>query len=228
MDSPLDWFAAEDNAAAREVPTDQDHRARDRTSSHEVKELRVLELPPSWMPTVPIVRSDTPLRRHRRARVDTFKIVAIAAITSAAVSALTTWMLFAPSGEVQAVVADAVFSASEPQAPLAGRDLRETPAPAPPKPIQAALAVVPNATPRATKQPRAMRGNLVVVTQPAGARVTVDGVAWGVTPVTIRHLSPGDKRVRVTKEGYAGEERRVRLTDGRPGGTVRIALRSVP
>ena len=56
---------------------------------------------------------------------------------------------------------------------------------------------------------------LVVSTQPEGARVTVDGFSWGVTPVTIHHLPPGDKRIRLTKEGYATEERVLRLTSGR-------------
>jgi cytoskeletal protein RodZ len=57
---------------------------------------------------------------------------------------------------------------------------------------------------------------LVVTTEPAGARVTVNGVGWGIAPVTIRYLPPGVKRIRITKEGYATEEREVQLTDGDP------------
>ena len=52
---------------------------------------------------------------------------------------------------------------------------------------------------------------LVVTTEPAGARVTVNGIGWGTSPVTIRYLPAGDKRIRVTKEGYTTEERMVRL-----------------
>ena len=55
---------------------------------------------------------------------------------------------------------------------------------------------------------------LVVTTEPAGARVTVNGIAWGVSPVTIPHLPPGDKRIRVTKEGFAAQERVLRLDQG--------------
>jgi cytoskeleton protein RodZ len=55
---------------------------------------------------------------------------------------------------------------------------------------------------------------LVVTTEPAGARVTVNGIAWGVSPVTIRHLSPGDKHIRVTLEGYASQERVLKLDAG--------------
>jgi transcriptional regulator with XRE-family HTH domain len=56
---------------------------------------------------------------------------------------------------------------------------------------------------------------LIVTTEPAGARVTVDGIGWGVTPVTIRYLPPGNKRIRVSKEGYATTERVVGLAEGR-------------
>jgi cytoskeletal protein RodZ len=55
---------------------------------------------------------------------------------------------------------------------------------------------------------------LVVATEPAGARVTVDGIGWGVTPVTIRHLPPGNKRIRVSKEGYSTIERVVSVAEG--------------
>ena len=64
---------------------------------------------------------------------------------------------------------------------------------------------------------------LVVTTQPPDARVTVNGIGWGASPVTIRYLPAGEKRIRVTKAGYATEERIVRLTDGRPT-TVDIQL----
>jgi len=48
---------------------------------------------------------------------------------------------------------------------------------------------------------------LVVTTQPPGARVTVNGIGWGMTPVAIRHLPPGNKLIRVSKDGYGAAER---------------------
>jgi cytoskeletal protein RodZ len=48
---------------------------------------------------------------------------------------------------------------------------------------------------------------LVVTTDPPGARVTVNGIGWGLSPVTIRFLPPGEKRIRVSLEGYAAIER---------------------
>jgi cytoskeletal protein RodZ len=68
---------------------------------------------------------------------------------------------------------------------------------------------------------------LVITSKPEGARVTVDGIGWGPTPVTIRHLPEGVKRIRVTHDGYAGAER---LVDVQPERVNRISvqLRSLP
>jgi cytoskeletal protein RodZ len=68
---------------------------------------------------------------------------------------------------------------------------------------------------------------LVVTTQPVGARVTVNGIGWGVAPVSIPHLPTGEKRIRVSKEGYATEERVVHLVEGERK-TIDIPLRSAP
>jgi cytoskeleton protein RodZ len=66
---------------------------------------------------------------------------------------------------------------------------------------------------------------LTVITEPAGARVTVDGIGWGTAPVTVRYLTPGTKRVRVTREGYLAAEQSIQVAAG-PRTTVRIQLRS--
>ena len=68
---------------------------------------------------------------------------------------------------------------------------------------------------------------LVVTTQPEGARVTVNGLGWGSSPVTVRHLPPGDQRIRMSKEGYVTEERMLRLAEGRRR-TLDIRLQSAP
>jgi hypothetical protein len=71
-------------------------------------------------------------------------------------------------------------------------------------------------------------GELIVSTEPAGGRVTVNGIGWGITPLTIRYLPLGAKRIRVTKDGYAVEERVVRLEPNRSTIRLRIPLRSRP
>jgi len=65
------------------------------------------------------------------------------------------------------------------------------------------------------------------LTQPPGASVTVNGVGWGTAPVTIRYLPPGEKRIRVSRDGYPAAERLVTVTSGRPA-TVEIELNNQP
>jgi len=66
---------------------------------------------------------------------------------------------------------------------------------------------------------------LVIRTQPEGARVTVNGINRGASPVIIRHLEPGEKRIRVTMDGYTAIERSVTIDEGRRA-AVRIRLSS--
>lgn len=66
---------------------------------------------------------------------------------------------------------------------------------------------------------------LVITSQPEGARVTVDGIGWGVTPVTIRHLPAGLKRIRLTSDGYTAAERVVRV---HPQRTSRVSVALLP
>jgi hypothetical protein len=73
----------------------------------------------------------------------------------------------------------------------------------------------------------ARAAQLRIVSEPAGARVTVDGVGWGETPVTVNNLPPGAKRIRVTKAGYTSQERVAQVNDERQT-TVRISLQTMP
>jgi len=118
--------------------------------------------------------------------------------------------------------------------------------PAPPKEAEAptpfhdartdaAVATVGSSAPQTTPvageavEPRVVQpqtSELVITSEPPGARVTVDGIGWGVTPVTVRHLPPGTKRIRVTKDGYSSEEREARVAD-RPS-ELHISLRALP
>ena len=68
---------------------------------------------------------------------------------------------------------------------------------------------------------------LVVITEPREARVAVNGIGWGSTPITIQHLSPGDKRIRVTKDGYQAVERVIRVDEDQST-IVNIQLEPAP
>ena len=69
-----------------------------------------------------------------------------------------------------------------------------------------------------------MSAAMTVRSTPAGARVTVNGIGWGETPVTIRHLPPGQKLVRVTKEGYESQQRIISVSDDLRSANVRVTL----
>jgi len=79
-------------------------------------------------------------------------------------------------------------------------------------------------TERAGVAPRAVDGELIITSQPPGARVMVDGVGRGSTPARIKYLSFGSKRVRVTMDGYVGAERSVNLTSTAPTANVQLTL----
>jgi hypothetical protein len=57
--------------------------------------------------------------------------------------------------------------------------------------------------------------------------VFVDGREQGKTPLAVRELSPGAHRVRVVRDGYATEERRISITASRPAQSVTVPLSPV-
>ncbi|HEY2743126.1 MAG TPA: serine/threonine-protein kinase [Polyangia bacterium] len=65
------------------------------------------------------------------------------------------------------------------------------------------------------KAPASPRSLLVVTSQPAGARVSVDGrLLPETTPTALRDLFPGKHEVRIEKTGYAAVERSLSTTEG--------------
>ena len=74
---------------------------------------------------------------------------------------------------------------------------------------------------------RALDAVLRITSDPTGARVTVNGVGWGSTPLAIRNLPPGSKTIRVTKDGYVTDERIVSLSGVSPS-SVQLRLRRIP
>jgi cytoskeletal protein RodZ len=79
-------------------------------------------------------------------------------------------------------------------------------------------------------KPRVAQGlntELLVTSEPAGARVTVDGIGRGFTPVTIRHLEPGTRQIRVTKDGYQSEERAAHVAGGSLN-ALHVSMQALP
>ena len=97
----------------------------------------------------------------------------------------------------------------------------------PPEPVSApaveTVAVAPAPDVPVVAIASAGATELDIWTEPDGARVTVNGIGWGVAPIFIRHLEPGEQRIRVTMDGYAATERSVVL-DGGSRQSVSIGL----
>jgi cytoskeletal protein RodZ len=67
-------------------------------------------------------------------------------------------------------------------------------------------------------------GALRITSEPAGAQITVNGIGWGVTPVTIPYMPFGSKVIRATKPGYVSAQRGFDFAPDRRVQTVRIRL----
>lgn len=155
-----------------------------------------------------------PRQARRRLRLALIATVAVA-LPAAAASVLWRWQA-SRSVDVQppAVEDRAVPTSLRPESvadPIGGGTGAAAPTPSP---VESAD------TPKVFEYP-----DLRVITEPPGARVTVDGVGWGQSPMTIRALPSGSRLVRVTLDGYAAQERHVAVSASEPRTTVRITLK---
>jgi len=85
-------------------------------------------------------------------------------------------------------------------------------------------AAMPETTPEKLGAITSIEGGLRVVSDPAGAQVTVNGIGWGRTPVAIKYLPMGKKRVRLTMDGYRSAEREIEITVDRPVRSLQLRL----
>jgi hypothetical protein len=167
--------------------------------------------------------------------VDTqFRPIAIAATITIVLAAVA--YLMWPSGSAPAAAAGVAGGGRAPAAAAGAGSvavddsvrqtsgtLAATPVQHPPVLISSdATDVVPPQPPPAP----AAESRLVITSNPAGARVTVDGIGWGQTPITIRHLPPGAKVIRLTKDGYVAQQTQVLI--GEEGGTATARLTLQP
>jgi hypothetical protein len=72
--------------------------------------------------------------------------------------------------------------------------------------------------------PAAAGGRLLIRSTPDGASALLDGRDIGRTPVTMRDVQRGTHTVRVVRDGYIGEERRVSITALRPSQSLTFEL----
>ena len=184
--------------------------------------------------SVPALRWRPVLRWHPlRWRPSRRHTLAAAAATLGMVALAIVWQIAGALtvGDANVANAPAVAVAAVP-APESRANVAPAPAPARTALERSAPAATISAREAAAttgstpSRPLATDANLVVESDPAGARVTVNGVGWGETPITIRHLEFGSKRIRLTLQGYVSQERIVQLGPERAGTRVRVALRA--
>ena len=113
----------------------------------------------------------------------------------------------------------------------ASQDFTDAPMAPLPAPSLSPTKVVDTAAPPAVR-PDAARAagtdaGLLIHSTPAGASVTIDGVEHGPTPIAVRGLELGTRRVGVSRPGYQSAERQVTLTAERPSRTLDVDLVAV-
>ena len=85
-------------------------------------------------------------------------------------------------------------------------------------------AAEPPADAQTAAAPPAATGRLLIRSTPAGARVVLDGRDVGETPLTVRDVARGAHTVRVVRDGYVADQRRVIVSAARPAQSLTIAL----
>jgi cytoskeletal protein RodZ len=73
-----------------------------------------------------------------------------------------------------------------------------------------------------------IEGELRIISRPEQARVTVNGIARGETPLRVRYLPLGSYTVRVIQPGYRIAQTVVTLRSDQPSQTVHVVLRDAP
>jgi len=84
----------------------------------------------------------------------------------------------------------------------------------PPTAVKPASAVAPSAMPASAVVPPPP-AVLIISSTPRGARVQIDGVARGVTPLTVNQLRAGTHRVKITHAGYRPVVRTITVQPGK-------------
>jgi serine/threonine-protein kinase len=87
--------------------------------------------------------------------------------------------------------------------------------PAPTSPPTAQAVAPPAPAEKSPTPAKAARGTLVVGSKPAGALVFIDGHEAGRTPLTVRDVKPGSRKVRLELNGYRPWSSTVRVAAGR-------------
>jgi cytoskeletal protein RodZ len=155
--------------------------------------------------TIPIILAVTFVSAYLLARV--FAPDSGAAETPAATAPATTATPAAPRlrpGQVAPAKSDPVVPAVEAPAPVSQAAI---PPPNEPPPVDAPV-----------------RGELSINSTPTGARVLVNGIARGTTPLLLQNLPPGSYTIRMILPGRPGVTRSATISSERPRASVSASL----
>jgi cytoskeletal protein RodZ len=215
-----------DNLTA--VPAGFYQRAELRTYAQAVgldQRLALAELESALAPAEPREPSRATPRSNQSTSPLPYIAVAVAGIAVVAVlfgraSVEPTSQLAPAVGTAGAAISQSQTSASSPEQPSTPESVASDVAPA---------SVVTQAAAEPTQAPvQVVTGaELIITTEPEGARVTVNGIGWGSSPVRIPYLEAGQKTIRVSKEGYVAVERVLHVDEGRRQ-TLNIRLDAAP
>ena len=199
-----------DNLTA--IPSGFYGRAELRTYAQAVgldQRLALAELESALSP--PEIREPREARSHKAPTTSPLPYIAMAVVAIGVVAALFVRASVEETLHLAPVGAGgAVSSAPQPtiSSPAVTQGLSEAAPPA----VATETVVEPTQAPAPVA---AVVTELVVTTEPEGARITVNGIGWGSSPARIQYLEPGQKRIRVSKEGYVAVERVLQVDEGR-------------
>ena len=158
-----------------------------------------------------------------RARVAWTAMGAIGVVAAATMFAVSLWR--DPSTPISAVAPAVSAVAPAPSAPPVTAPVEV--APSSPRPIVEMPVMRPVAPPEVVTDV-AISTALTITSEPSGARVVVDGIGRGATPLTVERLSGGFRRVRVIKDGFLSQERDVLVGARGAPATLHVTLDAVP
>ena len=139
--------------------------------------------------------------------------IAVAVAGIAVVAVLFVRADVEPTSGLSPTTGIGVAASPEPQPAVTSQEPSSVPEAA--QPVAPAAAPQTAVEPTQAPAPVAVVTELVISTEPEGARITVNGIGWGSSPARIQYLEPGQKRIRVSKEGYAAVERVLQVDQGR-------------
>ena len=167
--------------------------------------------------------SSTALPPTRPRRLTPVTIPIILAVTFAVTYTIARW----PAPDAPAAVRVIPETRSAPLAIDAGRPSpietsESEPSAAARTSIELPAQPMPETTATSTAGPGEIDGELTIESTPSGARVLINGINRGVTPVTMRYLPAGAYTIRVIHPGLPGVTRRATISAERRRATVSV------